>query len=613
MQSAQLTIEGQNFDFPLKSIEGTGLSNYIYQDGNVLRIRTPAMSANKIKVVHSYLVNGILPKISDLDAFIDTGIKRIHSYELANLVEKDMRDHMYLPGHEKRYSDPTYGLNRITEQVWSKIKAEKLPSNDLLFFENPLKKAFWDTIQEKLDMLKPFFSIPGVFIAGGAIFSILFDLPISDIDVFLYGCTPVEAEEKILQLIEACRIANYLKESPKCEVNWEKNVTKVVRTSNAITFPVVKKKLYSDETLTGKINVQIITRLYKTPSEVIHGFDVDCCSIGYNGENLLMTDRARFALENGYNTVNLEYLSPSYSYRLAKYGSRGMGVKVSGFDRSKINQVKLQNDYELHEPGKGVSYDGKFYHLLKKTGLDILLYLEFFDQKSKYKLRSQKSLRIVAEEHSDYSINPIGDISNLRPMKDILEYLLESADNYEEKSNQYLPLFLRSEVLGKMMRESRFIDSEPVNPNLQRELRVCQKHGPYSVTPKVQFDYCVRCKGENARKNNIECPSECTSCIIPLSGEDAVDAALNLNGGVNMSNIPASYRIYAISTDVKHIQNILHVPRVLYDIFAVVRPWNFSQNLEWKTTKPGEQMTNTFKRIVLEDNSQWYNGTYYQM
>jgi len=30
-------------------------------------------------------------------------------------------------------------------------------------------------------------------------------------------------------------------------------------------------------------HIQIILRLYKSPAEILMGFDVDCCAVGYDG------------------------------------------------------------------------------------------------------------------------------------------------------------------------------------------------------------------------------------------------------------------------------------------------------------------------------------------
>jgi hypothetical protein len=33
-------------------------------------------------------------------------------------------------------------------------------------------------------------------------------------------------------------------------------------------------------------HIQIVLRLYKSPAEILMGFDVDACSVGYDGEKV---------------------------------------------------------------------------------------------------------------------------------------------------------------------------------------------------------------------------------------------------------------------------------------------------------------------------------------
>jgi hypothetical protein len=35
-------------------------------------------------------------------------------------------------------------------------------------------------------------------------------------------------------------------------------------------------------------HIQIVLRLYKSPAEILMGFDVDACSVGYDGERVIL-------------------------------------------------------------------------------------------------------------------------------------------------------------------------------------------------------------------------------------------------------------------------------------------------------------------------------------
>ena len=105
------------------------------------------------------------------------------------------------------------------------------------------------------------------------------------------------------------------------------------------TTRVVEEIVYSD-ILMNK-TVQFILRLYKSPSEIVHGFDVDCVGILYDGTSLWATRRAVYSLHHKVNHFDPERSSPSYAYRLSKYQTRGFSIQLPHFDLSLINQERL--------------------------------------------------------------------------------------------------------------------------------------------------------------------------------------------------------------------------------------------------------------------------------
>lgn len=153
----------------------------------------------------------------------------------------------------------------------------------------------------------------------------------------------------------------------------------ITKTANAITLRIFKHNI---ETY---IEVQIILRLYKTVSEVLHGFDVDCCALGFDENNIWASKRAIYSLFNGYNTVNFDRLSPSYEFRLAKYGTRGISIKIPDFNINKIKKDDLDKEildsYETIYNTGGISYtyintSNRYKKWINELrGLDILIYL----------------------------------------------------------------------------------------------------------------------------------------------------------------------------------------------------------------------------------------------
>ncbi|KAG9009823.1 hypothetical protein FRB93_005094 [Tulasnella sp. JGI-2019a] len=138
--------------------------------------------------------------------------------------------------------------------------------------------------------------------------------PASDVDLFLYGMTPEQAEEKCKMIFAAVRDS----------VPWE--VTSV-RTKNAVSIHC--QYPYR--------SIQIILRLYQSPAEVLAGFDVDSSCVAFNGDRVLATPRAIMALMTQANQVAMDRRSPSYEVRLAKYAQRGFEIHVPELRRVDID------------------------------------------------------------------------------------------------------------------------------------------------------------------------------------------------------------------------------------------------------------------------------------
>jgi len=98
----------------------------------------------------------------------------------------------------------------------------------------------------------------------------------------------------------------------------------------AIPHPVIAFRTKNTVTLVSQYpwkHIQIVLRLYSCVSEVLMGFDVDCCSVAYDGHRVLCTARAHNAIVSQYNTLDMSRRSPSYEMRLAKYAKRGFEVR----------------------------------------------------------------------------------------------------------------------------------------------------------------------------------------------------------------------------------------------------------------------------------------------
>lgn len=175
-----------------------------------------------------------------------------------------------------------------------------------------------------------------VMLAGGSVFAALVPTPGgvrlddyflespmyrgADIDLFLYDLTVEEANAKLRELYNAVERA--IKETkPNAKLL-------AVRTQHAVSF-------VSDYPFR---RVQVILRIFKSPSEILIGFDVDCCTAGFDGEKVWISPRCARALTTQTNLVDLSRRSASYEMRLYKYVKRGFSIAIPGLEKEKVKK-----------------------------------------------------------------------------------------------------------------------------------------------------------------------------------------------------------------------------------------------------------------------------------
>ena len=146
--------------------------------------------------------------------------------------------------------------------------------------------------------------------------------PASDVDLFLYGLTEAQAIEKIKQIEQKVRDALLVE-------------TTTVRTKNAITIASQHPVRH----------VQVVLRIYKSISEILTGFDVDCSCAAYDGKQVWASPRALVAYMTQTNTIDLTRRSPSYENRLSKYAGRGFEVYWPNLDRSRIDPTIYERSF----------------------------------------------------------------------------------------------------------------------------------------------------------------------------------------------------------------------------------------------------------------------------
>lgn len=146
--------------------------------------------------------------------------------------------------------------------------------------------------------------------------------PASDVDLFIYGLSEEQALEKIKSIERS--VMDALLVEATC-----------IRTKNAITIA----------TQWPVRHIQIVLRCYKSISEIITGFDVDCSCVAYDGKQVWASPRALVAFMTKINTIDLTRRSPSYELRLSKYSKRGWEVYWPELERSRVDPTIYERSF----------------------------------------------------------------------------------------------------------------------------------------------------------------------------------------------------------------------------------------------------------------------------
>jgi hypothetical protein len=174
------------------------------------------------------------------------------------------------------------------------------------------------------------------FMAGGGILKRLVKdtrfYESSDIDFFLVTRNECEAKEMIR---EFC--------------NWVSKKHReffITRTNNSVTF------------VTDKIIYQIILRLYHSKEQVLCGFDIGPCCIGYDGKEVYTIQRGLDSLEKRESLILVWFQSESMSYRTFKYRLRGFNPVFPGLKDEHISTI-LKNKHKSNTLSRIILSDSK--------------------------------------------------------------------------------------------------------------------------------------------------------------------------------------------------------------------------------------------------------------
>jgi hypothetical protein len=263
-----------------------------------------------------------------------------------------------------------------TGKVWDFSCPTIVPSENTGFTVNPMKdmttKKFKKNFLEAYPYLKGI-NWDNVLVAGGSVQKILHGGNSygdqRDVDIFFYGLTESEGNEKIREICAqilcnkqcqmiAPRVEKLKKQLEAKGKKYPKKYQEIQDPEEEAKKPTLSERVtraefdkyvgdhpetsfkmeYSRNGGCMTINgiYQIIFRLYEQKADVLLGFDLGSCSVGYDGTNVLFTARSRFCYEVSANIIDPTRRSTTYELRLKKYYNRGFSIIIPNLNMEMV-------------------------------------------------------------------------------------------------------------------------------------------------------------------------------------------------------------------------------------------------------------------------------------
>ena len=291
---------------------------------------------------------------ADIRSLFDSGFifnrmslnKSCLDFYKVTVLERDIRRNIALGGTE-----PFYGLVEITPDVCENTLHTPL-SNDCPIFtidQEPRKDKKIHQSGDKVmtyrepssETIKNILALGNVVISGGfALQQLASHCCIAqDIDIFVYGLDENEAHVKLQQIGDLLGGHPYL-------------------TTNAYTF-IDNLNLEKEETAIRdlylndipnmyNITAQVILRLYETPAEILHGFDIPACKVlmMMHEGTIKYYGTPSFVETMRYNAVwiDTERQSSTYALRLIKYYCKFFDVVMTGYNKDLIDKELIHKN-----------------------------------------------------------------------------------------------------------------------------------------------------------------------------------------------------------------------------------------------------------------------------
>jgi hypothetical protein len=206
---------------------------------------------------------------------------------------------------------------------------------------------------------------------------------------------------------------------------------------------------YREQTTPWTITHSLIRRVYSSPSEIVHSFDIDCCQLILVGDELYGTELAVNAITNRYQYPDTQWFSSTYIQRLAKYHQRGIQLRMpllSAKDLVCENHLLLTAIYaELYEVIKELIERYK----IDTSPVALLCYISFYNITSTVLIRALTG----DEGKADYSHPIFHDIVWNSKWLTLKQESL-STNMYAERSAPLIQLYKECPILSSEFKRS---------------------------------------------------------------------------------------------------------------------------------------------------------------
>jgi hypothetical protein len=159
--------------------------------------------------------------------------------------------------------------------------------------------------------------IPGVYVVGGAAAVPLGSTGAGDVDLFIVGVDdPWATLNKVVTRLRRACDKHYGDRGHRYS------------TSETLSPGIFNYAVYEPGQGALFIKVQVVLRAYPDLSRLLHGIDIPCAAVAFDGVRTQMTYLAAWAHYYGSNIVNPAYRSATYEERCLKYAERGYSLKL---------------------------------------------------------------------------------------------------------------------------------------------------------------------------------------------------------------------------------------------------------------------------------------------